>query len=147
MGETKTITKDLVVKLTPDEKAELADQLSERIGRNDWPEDAKKVATKKYAAQIEETVAEINDLSNKIRSGEELRPVKCEIRFDDPIPGYKTTYRLDTGKKVSSELMSASDMQPDLIPNEDDEDDESAEAETEAENAETATENEASQEE
>lgn len=115
----KSLTKELVCKLTPEEKADIADQLTERIGRKDWLEDAKKVAAKKYAAQIEEVVAEINDLSNKIRAGEELRPVKCELRYDDPVPGHKTTYRLDTGAKICSEIMSDDELQGELFPGED----------------------------
>lgn len=115
----KSLTKELVCKLTPEEKADIADQLTERIGRKDWLEDAKKVAAKKYAAQIEEVVAEINDLSNKIRAGEELRSVKCEIRYDDPLPGHKSTYRLDTGARIASELMSEDELQGELFPGED----------------------------
>lgn len=114
----KSLTKELVCKLTPEEKADVADQLTERIGRKDWLEDAKKVAAKKYAAQIEEVVAEINDLSNKIRAGEELRAVKCEIRYDDPLPGHKSTYRLDTGARIASELMSEDELQQELFPDE-----------------------------
>ena len=112
----KSLTKELVCKLTPEEKADVADQLTERIGRKDWLEDAKKVAAKKYAAQIEEVVAEINELSNKIRAGEELRAVKCEIRYDDPLPGHKSTYRLDTGARIASELMSEDELQQELFP-------------------------------
>lgn len=136
MGTTsKKITKDLVVKLTPEEKSDLADQLTQQINRKSWLEDAKKVATKKYAAQIEETVAEINEISDKIRAGEELRKVECEIRFDDPIQGYKTTYRLDTGAKISSEMMTPEDLQGELFP-EDQEEAENTEAEaTESETA------------
>ena len=134
MGKTKQITKDLVVKLTSEEKAELADQLTERISRKDYLEDAKRVMAKKYAAQIEETVAEINDISMKIRSGEELRPVACEIRYDDPVPGYKTTYRIDTGAKIGSELMTEADLQGELFPEDGEEADGEA-PETDAESA------------
>lgn len=141
MGKTKNTTKDLIVKLTSEEKAELANQLTERISRKDWLEDAKKVVMKKYAAQIEETVAEINDLSSKIRAGEELRPVKCEIRFDDPVPGHKSTYRLDTGAKVSSELMTDSEMQDDLFPEEETENGETEEKPDETETEDIAEEN------
>lgn len=119
----KQVMKDLVCKLTPEEKVGLAEQLTERINRRAYLEDAKKAATKKYSAQIEETVVEINDLSNKIRAGEELRPTPCEIRFDDPAPGYKTMYRLDTGMKISTELMTDADLQGELFPEEEGEED------------------------
>ena len=135
MGKTKQITKDLVVKLTSEEKAELADQLTERISRKDYLEDAKRVMAKKYAAQIEETVAEINDISMKIRSGEELRPVACEIRYDDPVPGYKTTYRLDTDAKIGSELMTEADLQGELFPEDGEQEDDGEAPETDAEGA------------
>ena len=124
----KQIMKDLVCKLTPEEKVALAEQLTERINRRGYLEDAKKAATKKYAAQIEETVVEITDLSNTIRAGEELRPTACEIRFDDPAPGYKTTYRLDTGAKINTELMTDADLQGELFPEEEEENPEAPDA-------------------
>lgn len=130
----KQITLDLIVKLTMEEKATMAEQLTERINRKDHLEDAKKVASKRYSAQIEETIAEINDLSTKIRSGEELRPVSCEIRYDDPVDGQKSTYRLDTGARISSELMTESEMQEDLFP----EDEEGETADGDAEGEDTA---------
>lgn len=123
---TKTIKKDLVVKLTAIEKAELAGRLADRIRQKEWLEDAKKVASKRYAAQIEETIADINDLSNKIRAGEELRSIKCEVRYDDPVPGHKSTYRLDTMEKIASELMTDEELQGDLFPEEENADGEPA---------------------
>jgi hypothetical protein len=113
---SKSILKSLVVKLDAIEKAELAGQLADRIRQKEWLEDAKKVATKRYAAQIEETIADINDLSNKIRAGEELRQIKCEVIFDDPAPGYKSTYRLDTMEKIATELMTDDELQGELFP-------------------------------
>lgn len=132
---SKSILKSLVVKLTAIEKAELAGQLADRIRQKEWLEDAKKVATKRYAAQIEETIADINDLSNKIRAGEELRQVKCEVIFDDPAPGHKSTYRLDTMEKIATELMTDDELQGELFPEEekaDGEKSETAEGETAA---------------
>ena len=125
---SKHFMKSLVVKLTAIEKAELAGQLADRIRQKEWLEDAKKVATKRYAAQIEETIADINDLSNKIRAGEELRQIKCEVIFDDPAPGHKSTYRLDTMEKIATELMTDDELQGELFPEEEKADGEKNEA-------------------
>ncbi|MBQ9502876.1 MAG: hypothetical protein IJU70_12015 [Lentisphaeria bacterium] len=135
MKSPKKFKKDLFVKLTPEEKAELAEKLTERIDHKDCLEDAKRASQKRYAAQIEEAVAEINELSIKIRSGAEMRLVDCETRYNDPQEGFKTTYRLDTGAKVNSELMTDADMQEELFPAEENQDGGPAEKADEADPA------------
>lgn len=67
-----------------------------------------------YKFRITNLETERERLDEKIESGFEMRPVDCEITFDDPVRGQKTTRRLDTNEVVAVEQMSPLDREREL---------------------------------
>ena len=68
-------------------------------------------------AQMEQCTAEIKVVSNKLRSGFEVRPTDAYILFNDPVKNQKSYYRKDgigEGGFVRSEAMLASDYEQEL---------------------------------
>lgn len=53
-------------------------------------------------------------LDAKVMDGFEMRDTECEITFNDPIKGRKTTRRVDTGEVVTEEPMSPFDLEREL---------------------------------
>lgn len=115
MKSSQKLQKELVCRLTTEEKSEFGRQLADLTQRKERLEDAKKSTASRYKAEIDACQTDINELSGKITLGTELRVVDCEIRFDDPRPGIKTTYRLDTGEVITSSNMTSEDLQGDLF--------------------------------
>lgn len=110
----------LRVDFTADELLNLARKQAEAHGDLNRAEEEKKAATAQLKARCESISARISELAGKITAGFEYRMTPCEIRFDDPKPGLKTTYRLDTGESVNVDPMSMSERQAELSLVEDD---------------------------
>ncbi len=104
----------LRVDFTPPELLNLARKQAEAHGELNRAEEEKKAATAQLKARCEGISARISELAGKITSGFEYRTVPCEVSYDDPKPGLKTTYRLDTGEAVNVDPMSMAERQSEL---------------------------------
>jgi hypothetical protein len=92
-------------------KGRKAAELSADLG---IAENEKKVAVAQAKAKCERIASQIKELQGHINAGYEYRSVVCEIRYDTPEPGTKTTVRLDTGEVVERAEMTLGERQIEL---------------------------------
>jgi hypothetical protein len=104
----------LRVEYTRDEIVDLARKLAESHGELTRGEEDKKAVTAQLKAKCESIAARTSELSSKIASGFEYRMTPCEIRYDDPKPGLKSTVRLDTLEIVNVDPMTLTERQGEL---------------------------------
>lgn len=64
-----------------------------------------------FASRIKEMEGQIGTLAGDIKRGKESRNTRCEIRFNNPVSGEKTTVRLDTGEEVCTVKMDRYELQ------------------------------------
>ena len=105
---------NLRVEFTRDEIVELALKQGEAFNELNRAEEDKKAVTAQLKAKCEGISARISEITGKLTSGFEYRVVPCEIQYDDPKPGLKTTYRLDTGATVAVDPMTLAERQAEL---------------------------------
>lgn len=104
------IKMDLAVKLVAEELMEKAKELA---GKN---QELAKLVTHKQEinsrlnADKKKLEGTIEELSDTLTTGEEIRSVDCEVTFDTD-QGRKFVHRIDTHEKVSSCYLSNSDLQ------------------------------------
>lgn len=104
----------LRVEFNDRELVNLARRQAEACGELSRAEEEKKAVTSQLKAKCDGLSSKISELAGKITAGFEYRTVPCEIRFDDPKAGLKSTYRLDTGEVVNVDPMSLDERQADL---------------------------------
>ena len=104
----------LRVEYTRDEIVDLARKQAEAYGELSRAEDEKKAVVATLKAKCDGISARIAELAGKITAGFEYRTVPCEIRYDEPKAGLKTTLRLDMGTEVNVEPMTLSERQAEL---------------------------------
>lgn len=105
---------NLRVEFTRDEIVELALKQGEAFNELNRAEEDKKAVTAQLKAKCEGISARISEITGKLTSGFEYRTVPCETRYDDPKPGLKTMYRLDTGGVVNVDPMTLAERQAEL---------------------------------
>lgn len=74
----------------------------------------KKQITATLKAKCDGIAARVSQHSGEISSGYTYRMVPCEVHFDMPAPGQKTTVRLDTKEVIDTEAMTLAEMQAEL---------------------------------
>jgi len=104
----------LRVVYTRDEIVALAQKMVEAHAEGNRAEEDKKAVTAQLKAKCESIAARTSELSAKIASGFEYRVTPCEIRYDDPKPGLKSTVRLDTLEIVNVDPMTLTERQGEL---------------------------------
>ena len=75
----------------------------------------RKMAMSQFKAEIDACVAKANIVAEHIRTGRQMRMVKCDIRYDDPSRGMKSIVRIDTGEVVKIMDMEPVEMQGELL--------------------------------
>lgn len=73
--------------------------------------DSVKAQFKERLARVE---AEIAETAGYLHTGFRYSNVACEITFDNPAKGKKSTRRLDTGETVETEMMTMDESQGEL---------------------------------
>lgn len=94
---TRYTTRNLPVILTPNEKAEVADLMSNFQERLDFIENLK--------IEVKPLRAKITELNEEYRNGRE-KPVDCIIYMNEPEEGKKTIIRTDSNEVVGVEDMT-----------------------------------------
>ena len=103
---TKNILKTLPVVFTKDELLEMAKKSMETTLQIDEIENSKT----KLSGLYDDVVT----ISKKMKAGYEDRQIACEVKFNTPHNGKKSTVRNDTGETVSVENMTAEEFQEEL---------------------------------
>jgi|GEM_PF-4963246 len=135
MIENKPFMKNLKCKLSNFEKAEIAKQLVELVGKKEEVEYEKQAASSRYGSQLKEIWKEIAELGKKHREGEEYREVECYTHFDWE-NGVVSVIRIDTHETVSTRTVTSDERQIHLDEIEvDSQNDEEIEEENEAASA------------
>lgn len=102
-------TQDLAVKLSADELAGMGKKNAALVEEYQEIEDEKKEAAAEAAGKLAEKWAEIAKLSKAIRSGVEIRPVKCRVvkSFEEKAA---ITIRLDTDEEISRRALTIEEL-------------------------------------
>lgn len=104
----------LRVVYTERELLEIGKKLAEANRELDAAESEKKQITATLKAKCDGIAARVSQHSGEISSGYTYRMVPCEVHFDMPSPGMKTTVRLDTKEVIDTEAMTLAEMQAEL---------------------------------
>jgi len=104
----------LRVDFTDPELLELGKKLGEATTELRQAKDEAKGISAQLKAKCDGIQARVDEMSNKLCCGYTMRNVACEVRFDTPHRGMKSTYRLDTYELVGVASMTTSEMQGEL---------------------------------
>lgn len=109
-----TITEQIQCSYAPEEMATIAKGLAAAIAEVETIEEEKKESNSAFKARIDEQTAAINDAARKYKKGYEVRDVLCDIRYNDPAPGQKSIYRMDTKELVRTVEMTWEEKQEEI---------------------------------
>lgn len=98
---------------TREEKEGLADELSRAVNELMGLQDDQKAVAAQFKSQITAKEAGIKSLSEKHRSGYEMRRVDCEVNMDYTA-GMVRTFQIDTGELVKERVMTVQERQLEL---------------------------------
>jgi hypothetical protein len=100
----------LRVLFTDSERLELGKQLAEAHNETSSIESDFQRIKDEFKSKLSAVSAKIVDLSNKVSTGYEMKPVKCLVVMDTPKPGKKQVVRLDGPTDGVSEVVETHDM-------------------------------------
>lgn len=127
--------------LTPSELVDVAAKAMKKQREIDGYVAEKKASVAHYTELIRRATEERDDLASKFLSGTERRLVDTVWKLNDPTPGMKRFYRLDTGAVIGIEEMTSADREQMLPGIEDEFPEEQEEQETPEFDAEESAEN------
>jgi hypothetical protein len=107
----REIEKSLECVIPAPQLKEYGKMLSGENQRKGRLENELKSVSSKFKAQVLECDSNIERYSQLLQSEREMRDVKCIITYNHPEAGFKTTFRADTGEKVSLEQMTSGEME------------------------------------
>lgn len=99
---------------TNEESLENAKQLAECLMETNRIEQDFDRVKSDFKSRLSSVDARIGQLRDKVSSGYEIVTTPCEWRFDDPAPGRKSLWRLDTDELVETQEMTTADKQVEL---------------------------------
>ncbi|OGV36189.1 MAG: hypothetical protein A2020_12350 [Lentisphaerae bacterium GWF2_45_14] len=97
--------------LSAEEKQKKGQQLAETNQRKQSIDEQKKAISSDFKAKIDACDSSIGVLALAIQTGKEYREVECELHYNNPTDGIKTTYRFDTGETIRVEAMTTDEKQ------------------------------------
>lgn len=106
-----SITLAIEEKYTPEEKAEIAEQLARAIADLETVSGEKKVSDAAFNERIKRCDAQITELAKRYNKGCEVAQIGCDIRYDTPEPGKKSYVRFDSGEVVEVHDMNWEEKQ------------------------------------
>ena len=111
----RLVTLDLRCKLSDKELKELGQKLADIQQQSQRLDQERKDAAKEYKQRLDVLKEDFETAGEMIREKSEFRPVKCEVHFDTPSPGWKVTIRTDTGEQVGKDSrMTPDELQMEL---------------------------------
>lgn len=111
MNQNKIITEHLRVDFTPEELKDKGIALAKTLADLDRLKSEAKAAASAFKSQIDAKSKDSKELANHVNNGYDHFPVQCEARMNDPRPGMKSVYRLDSGDHVETLKMNAEERQ------------------------------------
>ncbi len=112
--EPKRIEIHLRCDFTEKQLLDLARRSADLQNDLEQAEETKKNITSQLKGKVDAIAAQIGETAAKIRSGYEIKPVVCEIRYNEPDAGLKRTVRLDTFQEVNVEPMTVKEREEQL---------------------------------
>jgi|GEM_PF-5061428 len=109
-----TITRQIQEKYTAEELADRAKNLAGKLADLETVASDKKAADATFNERKKVLEAEIETIYRQYNKGYELAQVGCDIRYNDPSPGQKSIYRMDTHQHVETVDMSWEEKQEEL---------------------------------
>lgn len=100
--------------LTQEELLAKAQEIVEIQQRIDNLELDRKIAAKRYAAEIDAETKNRDEIIESFTMRNELRSVLCYVVLNSPADGLKEIYRSDTRERVSVEQMTNAELDQDL---------------------------------
>jgi len=104
----------LRVNYSEKELLEIGKKLAEANRDLENTESEKKGITATLKAKCDSIASRIQQHSGELTNGYTFRAIACEVRYDSPTKGMKTTQRLDTNATISTEAMTLAEMQGEL---------------------------------
>lgn len=110
-------TKILNCTFSTEELKEIGVRLALENQRKERLEDEKKQSQSQFKSEIDAADASIKSLAQKLARGSEDREVECDILYNTPEEGKKTTKRSDTGETIQIQDMTENELQDLFINN------------------------------
>lgn len=99
----------LPVQLTEEELVNIGNELSGLQIEKEKLESEKAATVKDFNDKIKSKESQISELAHQINAGIKEVDVECYFSLDDPEPGKKSLYRIDTSELVRTENMNLLD--------------------------------------
>src|SRR4051812_32190583 len=109
-----TITLAIEEKYTPEEKAEIAQQLATAIADRETIKVEKSESDAVFNGRLKTCDAQISEFAKRYNKGCEVAQIGCDIRYNDPEPGKKSYYRMDRGELVETHEMNWEEKQGEI---------------------------------
>ncbi len=109
-----TIGREIRTEWADLDKINMGNSLALMLVELDRIQTEKKVADSEYNKKITTIKAETGALSRKMEKGYAIETITCDIRYNDPTPGQKSFYRMDTSACVVTEEMTWEEKQEEL---------------------------------
>ena len=109
-----TITKEIRENFSDPDKLDMAEALTKKLVEVEQVESDKKAADSVFNERRKVLEGEIESLYRRYNKGYEMAQIGCEIRYNDPAPGQKSYYRMDTAAHVETAEMSWEEKQEEL---------------------------------
>lgn len=107
----KLVSEMLRCAFSQSEKMELSEQLANELTNKRRCEGRHRARQAEYKREMKQIEEKIDELSDWVASGYQLREVECSVYFHSPRQGQKTIIRDDTGEIVNVALMSSEELQ------------------------------------
>lgn len=109
-----TIIKEISEDFTDTDKLTMAEALTTKLMEIEAVENEKKQADGVFNERRKVLEGETESLYRRYHKGYEMAQIGCDIRYNDPTPGQKSYYRMDTAKLVETVDMSWEEKQEEL---------------------------------
>lgn len=107
----KLVSEMLRCAFTQSEKMDLSEQLANELMNKKRCEGRQRARAAEHKREMKQIEEKIEELSDWVANGYQLRNVECSVYFHTPRQGQKTIIRDDTGETVNVALMSSEELQ------------------------------------
>jgi hypothetical protein len=109
-----TITREIREEYTPEELSEMGKKLAGKMADMEAVSSEKSAADATFNERKKVLQSEAETLYRQINKGYEMAQIGCDIRYNDPAPGQKSYYRMDTSLCVETVEMTWEEKQEEL---------------------------------
>jgi hypothetical protein len=109
-----TIIREIKEEYTPEEVSAMGKKLAGKMADMEAVQSEKSAADASFNERKKVLQSEAETLYRQINKGYEMAQIGCDIRYNDPSPGQKSYYRMDTSAHVETVNMSWEEKQEEL---------------------------------